>query len=116
MSELGLIEMTRQRVRASHYQNMTESCPVCAGTGRVFTPETHDAALRALGAAHGGDGKKDSLIVKVHPDVALYVLENEHDLVQKLEKSARLLARPARRSAPQAGRVQAGGEGRRSGT
>ena len=33
------------------------------------------------------DGKKDSLIVKVHPEVALYVLEHEHDLIHKLEKS-----------------------------
>src|SRR5919108_2444058 len=34
------IEMDRQRVRQSHYQNMTTACPTCAGTGRVFTPET----------------------------------------------------------------------------
>src|SRR5262249_17567730 len=36
VSDLGLIEMTRQRVRQSHLQNMTESCPTCHGTGRVF--------------------------------------------------------------------------------
>src|ERR1019366_3905686 len=40
VSDLGLIEMTRQRVRQSHLQSMTESCPTCNGTGRVFTPET----------------------------------------------------------------------------
>ena len=40
MSDLGLVEMTRQRVRASHLQNMTQACPTCRGTGRVFTPET----------------------------------------------------------------------------
>src|SRR6476660_9806896 len=39
VSELGLIEMARQRVRQSHYQSMTEACPTCSGTGRVFTPE-----------------------------------------------------------------------------
>src|SRR6185503_13897078 len=38
VSELGLIEMTRQRVRQSHLQNSTEACPTCGGTGRVFTP------------------------------------------------------------------------------
>ena len=40
VSDLGLIEMTRQRVRQSHLQSMTEPCPTCDGTGRVFTPET----------------------------------------------------------------------------
>src|ERR1051325_645244 len=32
VSDLGLIEMTRQRVRQSHLQNMTEACAVCHGT------------------------------------------------------------------------------------
>ncbi|HEX5580933.1 MAG TPA: Rne/Rng family ribonuclease, partial [Gemmatimonadaceae bacterium] len=40
VSDLGLIEMTRQRVRQSHLQSMTMPCPTCRGTGRVFTPET----------------------------------------------------------------------------
>ena len=39
VSDLGLIEMTRQRVRQSHLQSMTAACPTCHGTGRVFTPE-----------------------------------------------------------------------------
>src|SRR5690606_30655735 len=40
VSDLGLVEMTRQRVRQSHWQSVTETCPTCNGTGRVFTPET----------------------------------------------------------------------------
>src|SRR5688500_1531065 len=40
VSDLGLIEMTRQRVRQSHLQSMTIACQVCGGTGRVFTPDT----------------------------------------------------------------------------
>jgi len=34
------------------------------------------------------EGKKDHLLVKLHPDVALYVLEHEQDLARKLEKGA----------------------------
>src|SRR6476646_1533247 len=87
VSEMGLVEMTRQRVRASHYQNMTEFCTVCAGTGRVFTPESTMRRFERSVRRMASDGKKDSLIVKVHPEVALYVLEHEHDLIHKLEKS-----------------------------
>jgi ribonuclease G len=28
------------------------------------------------------------MVVRIHPDVAMYVLENEKDLVKKLEKAA----------------------------
>jgi ribonuclease G len=34
-----------------------------------------------------GEGKRDPLIVKLHPDIALYLLENEHDFARKLEKA-----------------------------
>ena len=87
VSELGLIEMTRQRVRASHYQNMTEFCTVCSGSGRVFTPESTMRRFERSVRRMASDGKKDSLIVKVHPEVALYVLEHEPDMIHKLEKS-----------------------------
>jgi ribonuclease G len=33
VSELGLVEMTRQRVRPSLWESMTTACPTCAGTG-----------------------------------------------------------------------------------
>jgi ribonuclease G len=90
VSELGLIEMTRQRVRASHLQNMTEPCPTCGGTGRVFTPETTVRRVERSIRRMAHDGKKENLIVRLHPDVALYILEEEHDLVRKLEKATGL--------------------------
>jgi len=33
------------------------------------------------------EGRKDHLILKLHPDVALYVLEQEQDFAKKLEKA-----------------------------
>jgi ribonuclease G len=87
VSELGLIEMTRQRVRQSHLQNMTEACPTCHGTGRVFTAETIARRIERSVRKAGLEGKKDPLMIRIHPDVAMYVLENEKDLLKKLEKS-----------------------------
>jgi ribonuclease G len=88
VSDLGLIEMTRQRVRQSHLQNMTEPCPTCHGTGRVFTAETIVRRLERSVRRMGVEGRRDHLIVKLHPDVAMYVLEHEKDLLKKLEKLA----------------------------
>jgi ribonuclease G len=88
VSDLGLIEMTRQRVRQSHLQSMTVACPTCHGTGRVFTPETIVRRMERSVRRIVVDGKRDHLIVKLHPDVAFYVLEQEQDLAKKLEKGA----------------------------
>jgi ribonuclease G len=88
VSELGLVEMTRQRVRQSHLQSMTEACPTCHGTGRVFTPETIVRRIERAVRRMGVEGKRDSLVVRLHPDVALHVLEEEKDYLRKLEKLA----------------------------
>ncbi|MFL5575212.1 MAG: ribonuclease E/G [Gemmatimonadaceae bacterium] len=86
VSDLGLIEMTRQRVRQSHLQSMTEPCPTCHGTGRVFTPETVVRRMERSIKRMAVEGKRDNLVVKLHPDTAMYVLEQEQDLMRKLEK------------------------------
>ena len=87
VSDLGLIEMTRQRVRQSHLQSMTEACPTCHGTGRVFTPETIVRRVERSVRRMGLEGKKDNLVVRLHPEVATYVLSEEKDFVKKLEKA-----------------------------
>jgi ribonuclease G len=86
VSELGLVEMTRQRVRPSLWHSMTTDCPTCAGSGRVFTPEVVARRLeRALKRA-GHEHRERQLTVRLHPEVALYLLEEEPRLLQTLSK------------------------------
>jgi ribonuclease G len=86
VSELGLVEMTRQRVRPSLWHSMTTDCPTCAGTGRVFTPEVVARRLeRALKRA-GHERRERQLSVRLHPEVALYLLEEEPRLLHSLTK------------------------------
>jgi ribonuclease G len=86
VSELGLVEMTRQRVRPSLWHSMTTDCPTCAGSGRVFTPEVVTRRLeRALKRA-GHEHRERQLTVRLHPEVALYLLEEEPKLLQTLSK------------------------------
>jgi len=40
ISEFGLVEMTRQRVRPNLLHTHSEPCPTCSGTGRVLGPDT----------------------------------------------------------------------------
>jgi ribonuclease G len=87
VSDLGLIEMTRQRVRQSHFHAMTEPCPVCQGTGRVFTAETIVRRMERAVKRLASEGRRDGIIVKLYPDTAMYVLEEEKELIKRLEKA-----------------------------
>ena len=87
VSELGLIEMTRQRVRQSHLQSMTSACPTCGGTGRIFTPETVVRRIERAVRRMAADGRRDAIQVRLHPETALHVLTEERDLVSKLERT-----------------------------
>jgi len=40
ISDLGLIEMTRQRVRPSYMHTLSDPCPICSGVGRVLSKES----------------------------------------------------------------------------
>src|SRR5258708_19287832 len=78
--------MTRQRVRPSLWQSMTTECPTCSGSGRVLRPEVvvrrMERSLRRAGADH----KERKLAVRLHPEVALYLVEQEPNFFRQLEK------------------------------
>jgi ribonuclease G len=90
VSELGLIEMTRQRVRPSLWQSMTIECPTCTGTGRVFRPEVVVRRMERSLKRAGADHKERQLAVRLHPEVALYLVEQEPNFLRVLEKQTGL--------------------------
>jgi len=90
VSELGLIEMTRQRVRPSLWQSMTAECPTCHGTGRVFRPEVVVRRMERSLMRAGAEHKERQLAVRLHPDVALYLVEQEPNFLRQLEKQTGL--------------------------
>jgi len=90
VSELGLIEMTRQRVRPSLYQMQTAACPICGGSGRIFTPETVVRRIERAVRRVRAEGKERAISVRVHPEVALYILEQEPGYLRRMERENHL--------------------------
>ncbi len=88
VTELGLIQMTRQRVRPAVVASMSTKCSGCAGTGWVFKPEVvarHlDRSLRRV----ANDQQERQVLVRLHPEVALYLLEDEPDFVKHVRDRA----------------------------
>jgi ribonuclease G len=90
VSDLGLIEMTRQRVRPSLFQSLTSECTLCGGMGRVYTPATVVRRIeRSLRRAASSNQEKQ-IVVRVHPEVALRVIEEEPGLLKRLRNRTRL--------------------------
>jgi len=86
ISDLGLLEISRQRVRPSLIQTATQPCPSCDGTGRVLAPDTIVRRLeRALRRARSAGEKRD-LTLRVHPEVALYLLEEEPRFLKRVSR------------------------------
>jgi len=90
VSALGLIEMTRQRVKPSLLQSLTNPCPSCEGTGRVWTAPTIVREIERCVRRAAASGQEKQLLVRVHPQVALQVMEFEPHFVKQLAKRTKL--------------------------
>jgi ribonuclease G len=77
ISELGLVEMTRKRVRQDLRGVLTVPCPTCRGAGVTRSEETVAAEVfRAVRAKALAEGEPRELVARVHPDIAAF-LEGE---------------------------------------
>lgn len=70
IGELGMVEMTRKRVKQNLVRQLSQPCPYCEGSGfvRSVTTMTSDT-LRRLESLFC-KSKEKSIILQVHPDVA----------------------------------------------
>jgi len=85
ISQFGLMEMSRQRLRAGVIAGSTVTCPHCAGTGLVRSIES--TALRVLRGLEeeGEKNRAAAVIVKVSGDVALYILNQKRGELSRIE-------------------------------
>ena len=87
MSELGLIEMTRKRVRESIVQSLTEPCFYCDGRGYLRAVEiVVDSVLSRLNqlVASGASGV---MVVRVHPKVMESLIENCKEVIAQIQEA-----------------------------
>jgi ribonuclease G len=85
ISELGLVEMTRKRVRESLSRSLTETCPYCDGIGRVKSPATVCfELLRAI--EREARGRCGSVVVAANPEVGNRLIDEEQEALEGLEQ------------------------------
>jgi ribonuclease G len=88
VTEFGLIEMTRERVRPSHMQTLSEPCPCCAGLGRIMSRDNVATKIeRWFHRARAGHKYKDYHLV-VNPELAEVLLNgNGSSRVKRIMKA-----------------------------
>ena len=91
MSPLGLVEMTRQRLRDSLAQVVTAVCPCCRGQGAVMSPlvVAHDI-LRQL-AWEAREFAHCRLTVTAHPEIIALVKQEGEDFFRELNAGRQIL-------------------------
>jgi ribonuclease E len=111
ISQFGLIEMTRQRIRPSLKRSIFADCPHCRGIGFVKTSESLSIeVMRLLQLAAHRAPAVQVVQVTVHPDAANYLLNKRRKEIAGLEE--RLLP-PAPLPKLAAGRFPPGDRGPR---
>jgi hypothetical protein len=73
MSQFGIIEMTRQRMRPSLKRSIYADCPYCKGAGLVKTPESMALDVMRRLAIAISDNRVASIDLAVSSEVAFYL-------------------------------------------
>jgi ribonuclease E len=85
ISNFGLLELSRQRLRPSLLETSSQICPHCRGTGTILSTES--MAMRVLRAIEeeGIRMRTSEITVKVLTEVALYILNQKRSTLVDLE-------------------------------
>ncbi len=87
MSQLGLIEMTRKRVRGSIVQSLTEPCFYCEGKGYLSSTRVTVTSILSALEAKAASGVAGVLHVTAHPRITEALVEERQDALAALESA-----------------------------
>jgi ribonuclease G len=89
VSDFGLIIVTRKRVKQSLERVLTEPCPYCSGTGVIKSSSTICYEILSEVKKVGADVDAQSILLRVNPDIARALKEEESAVLRDLRQSLR---------------------------
>ncbi|RJR27422.1 MAG: Rne/Rng family ribonuclease [Candidatus Latescibacterota bacterium] len=90
MSDLGIIEVSRKRVRPSLLHYFSEECPYCSGRGKVLSLESMAMKIEQWIRRIGARKKERGILFKLNPVIGLYLREERADNLTELADTYRL--------------------------
>lgn len=88
LTRLGLLEMTRKKVRESLLSQMTRMCPLCEGRGHVLSEEAQARKLRYRVLEKLRESGAEALLAEAHPAVASHIIGPGGSNLKILEREA----------------------------
>jgi Rne/Rng family ribonuclease len=85
VSDFGLVIVTRKRVKQSLERQLTEPCPYCSGSGSIKSAFTICSEILTEMRKIGSDLDGQGVILRVNPDIARALKEEESALLRELE-------------------------------
>ncbi len=86
ISELGLVEMTRKRVRQSLQSLFCAPCPACKGSGVIKSDATLAAEILRKIQAGARDSPGPDVVVRAHPETAHHLEAERREALERLQK------------------------------
>jgi ribonuclease G len=96
ISDLGLIEISRERVREDLLRALSEPCHYCDGRGYTKSPMTAAYEIFRDIRRLGNSSEQQRIIVGAHPSVARLLQEEEQQGLEDLERryTAKIIVMP----------------------
>ena len=85
ISHFGLLEMSRQRLRPSLVESVSQSCPHCLGTGRVRSVNSSALHILRIVEEEAQRVPDKDITIFVNGEVALYILNQKRASLAQLE-------------------------------
>ncbi len=85
MTEIGLVQITRQRIRQNILHSFSEPCPVCGGGGMVLSKPSIVNQIERWVRRFKTESKEKRLTLAVHPSVAEYLKEGTISRLTKMK-------------------------------
>ncbi len=86
ITQLGLVEMTRKKVKESLGDILLKPCPYCEGSGQVVSEHTMGGKVRSEIRKALMQSSAQALLIEVHPSVAALVIGAGGSNLKKLEE------------------------------
>jgi ribonuclease G len=84
MSDFGLVQITRERIRPSLLHRYSEPCPRCNGLGRILAKSALITKIeRRIQQLKSETGHR-RFVLKVHPDIAAYLKKGLNSRLNRL--------------------------------
>ena len=90
MTEIGLVQITRQRIRQNILHSFSEPCPVCGGGGLVQSKSSIVNQIERWIRRFKSESGELRLTLTLHPSVAVYLKEGSISRLVKIQFRSRV--------------------------